>query len=405
MATAGDTVYHDETDDKGAEGDVEALIGSKRTATLLTWLVLMVFGAFITLGWWHLLLPTVGNKWVVAAVTATLTLLAALSARQIGQYRADAKKEEQRRPWHFGWRPYTFLAVISALGTLNAAFVLFESRSILRQDIATVRDAYNTLRDSAHQTLPVKPHLEKVARVEALLKDLHEEIVNPNRGNYCGVGDAARAIIAKIALLIPGYTEMNGSGVIRPCGVNDARAELVYQSYARKAREMLVEDQEYVRANGPGRTRLLATIDLHHDDAQVALDQLEISATGIGSTDGLNLEALYVARSHYNADRKSYFSLIDREVPGIPAISVLQTDRVNSYASTVDLFVKRMTHHTTWFYLVIALSIDFVLIYLLTEFNVRFGGRRQSDDSEVSQEEARFETDPKFIWYQPSRLQ
>jgi hypothetical protein len=114
---------------------MEALIGSRRTATYLTCLVLAVFCVLIMTGWWYLLAPTIGQKAFSGLIAFVLTVLAAFSARQIGQYRADAIIKGESRPWYHGWKPYTFLAIISALGTLNAAFVLFESKAILRHDI------------------------------------------------------------------------------------------------------------------------------------------------------------------------------------------------------------------------------------------------------------------------------
>ena len=60
-------------------------IGSKKTATFFTWSVLLLFCALILAGWWWLLEPTLGRTALVALAALAITLLAAFSARQIGE--------------------------------------------------------------------------------------------------------------------------------------------------------------------------------------------------------------------------------------------------------------------------------------------------------------------------------
>jgi len=379
---------------------MDSLIGSKRTATLLTWLVLTIFCSSILFGWWYLLAPTVGEKYISALIAFLLTGIAAICARQIGQYRADAIINEEQRPWHHGWKPYLFLAVISALGTLNAAFILFESRAILRHDIADVRGAFNRLRDTAHDKLPSPEHAKKAAQVEALLKSLHEEVVNPVGGNYCGVGVAARGIIRDIVQLLPTVHDIHGAGPIRPC--DNVRAEQLYASYAKMAHESLDNDRAFVAENGPNRAAFLRTLDGHYDAMNSALGQLEINAAGVGTTDQLNKNALLSARTDYNADRATFLTLDPRPYPDIREIGTLQSEDVNSYAATIELFYKRLFYPSTWFYLLIALMIDFVVIYLITQLNVRYGKRRKRGSGTIDVATARFATDPKFLWLNPT---
>ncbi len=379
---------------------MDSLIGSKRMATLLTWLVLTIFCASILFGWWYLLAPTVGQKYVSAAIAFVLTAIAAVCARQIGQYRAEAIINEEHRPWYYGWKPYVFLAVISALGTLNAAFILFESRAILRHDIADVRGAFNHLRDTAHDKLPSPEHEKKAAKVEALLKSLHEEIVSPVGGNYCGVGIAARSIIREIAQLLPTVHDINGAGPIRPCDI--PRAELLYASYAKMAHESLDKDQAFVAENGPTRAAFLRTLDTHYAAMDSALGQLEVAAAGVGTTDQLDKNALLSARTTYNADRATFLTLDPRPYPDIKEIGTLQSEDVNSYAATIELFYKRLFYPSTWFYLALALMIDFVVIYLITQLNVRYGKRRKRGTKAPDPAAARFTTDPKFLWLNPT---
>jgi hypothetical protein len=375
---------------------MEALTGSKRTATILTWLVLVLFCCLISTGWWYLLAPTIGQQIVAGLVAAALTAVAAICARQIGQYRADAILKGNKPVWYHGWKPYVFLAIISALGTLNAAFVLFESRAILRHDVATVRNAYNVLRDSAHAHLPPRGFAEKSAQLEGQLKRLHEEITDDSRpGNYCGVGQGARAIATEIQRIIPGFDFIRGAGPIKPC--NAAKGEAMYEAHAKIARELLQSDPAYLATNGPDKLAFLRELDSRHGKMDRELAALETAASGIGTTDHLNKGALYSARDDYNADRSTFFTLNGAPVQGIDEIRSLQSDQVNSYAQTLELFWKRLFNGSTWFYLLLALAIDFVAIYLITQLNVRFGHRGEPA-SDYDEENKRFYTDPRFLW-------
>jgi hypothetical protein len=378
---------------------MEAFLGSSRTATYFTCLVLLIFCALVMTGWWYLLAPTLGQKAFAGLIAAVLTVIAAFSARQIGQYRASAIVNEEERRWYSGWRPYTFLAIISALGTLNAAFVLFESRAILRHDISTVRDEYSMLRDVAHQQLQLGGYPEKLAQIDSLLKNLHEEIVNPNGSKYCGVGRSALAIIGDITKIIPDYRQLNGSGPINPC--DTARAEKVYESYAKMAHEMIKSDGSFLHANGPAKLSFLASLDSHYAQMDKDLAALEVAASGVGPADALDKSGLYRARDNYNSDRRTDISLSGDAILVPNEISSLQSDEVNSYASTIKLFSKRVTQPTTWFYLVLALAMDFAVIYLLTQLNVRFGRTKTQASDKFGPQELRFVTDPQYIWTNP----
>lgn len=372
---------------------MDGLMGNRVVATLFTWLVLLLFCALVFTGWYYLFANIFQNAWGAVAVALLITLLAAVCARQVGQYRAAAHERGEVPAWHHGWKFYIFLAVISALGTLNAAFIMFESRAILRTDIAHVRTSYSALRDDAHRQLTPPGYREKLARIDALLGNLHEEIVNPNRGAYCGVGPAARAIIADLQAEIPSYRVLNGSGAIRPCDVQ--RAEQVYQSYADMARRMARGDVSSIGLGGPVKLQFLDDIDGRYQKMDTALASVETAAAGFGGTESIDKGPLYRAKDDYNADRGTFISLGGQASAATPVIESFQTDEVNSYASTLNLFRKRFLYPTTWFYLLIAVGLDLALIFLITQLNIRYGRARKSTTVVV---ERRFYTDPRFLW-------
>ena len=72
-----------------------------------------------------------------------------------GQRAAKQIDDKKNFRWIYGWPALLSLFMISALGTVNAAFVLVEGASIVRQDINAVRTAYDGLSIDAKRELPV----------------------------------------------------------------------------------------------------------------------------------------------------------------------------------------------------------------------------------------------------------
>lgn len=374
----------------------------KWIATCLAWLVLLIFSALILTGWWYLLEPIVQLKGVPELAAIIITVLAVLCARQIGHYRADAARIQASQPWYLGWQFYIFLFVISALGILNAALTTFESRTILRDDISLVRHVFGELHTLAHKNLTPSDYKNKLAMIDGLLKKLHEEIVNPHGGNYCGVGPSATNIINEIKNIIPSYGVLNGSRhPIRPCHPNDPNAERVYSSYESMAHKMINSDQTFLAENGPMKLSFLTELDHHYSEMDADLTKLEAVAVGIGTTKDLDVQALHKSRDKYNADRQTYLSLSQSKSVDVPEITTLQSDQVNSYAATLGLILKRLNNPSTYFYLIIALLLDISLIYLITQLDYHFQFQKKGRQGSTFTIEDRFQTDPKFLWIEP----
>jgi hypothetical protein len=146
---------------------------------------------------------------------------------------------------------------------------------------------------------------------------------------------------------------------------------------------------------GPVRLQFIDELDTRYAAMDTALAGVETAAAGFGGTESIDKRPLYRARDDYNADRGTFISLGGKASSEMPAIESLQTDEVNSYASTLNLFRKRLLHVTTWFYLLIAFGLDLALIALITELNIRYGQSRRAQAPTV---ELRFYTNPRFLW-------
>lgn len=377
-----------------------AFAPTRQASVVFTWLVLGLFLILLITGWKYLIEPSVGDAFLATLAATILAAIAFLAARQIAQYRAQAMAENAAAPWYTGWRPYILLALLSSIGTINAAFVLFESRAIIRQDISVVRGNYDKLLSDAKARLPPPGYMSKLNQLDGLLKSLHEEIVNPNKGNYCGVGTAATSIIGKISTLIPQYTVIRGSGLIKPC---DERAQRLYQSYETMAHDMLKHDKDFASSRGNERLEFADELKRHYDKVVADLSDLESRASGFGGVASLPLSQLYEARRQYNSDRQKYIGLIEDARPGIDEIDTLQSEQTG-YAATLQLLMRRFQHFNTWVYVGVAFGIDFALIYFLTLLYIDFVASRATANQDSRDFPEKFNVDPKFIWVRPKRL-
>lgn len=384
-------------------------LGSRRNATLITWLFLLIFCGAIGFGWWSLVTASLQSTWAKAVALVFvlgLTLGAAFFARQIGQMRAAAKLAGQTWRWYHGWKPWLFLAVISALGTLNTAFVLLESRSILRDDVQNVRNRASNLRVASDRDLTPAGFNEKEATVRGHLTNLRNEIINDRTdGKHCGVGREARDIIGQMRSILPNFREISGSGPINPC--DRIKAERMYQPYEEMAWSLLRADRQFQQNKGPEKLALRDAIQRHQKEMDQPLRELETAASGFGPAAGIDKRALLSARDNYNADLKQYLGLIGPAAASeseLELVSHLQSDQVDSYAATLRLIYDRFLNYKTIFYLIIALGLDFAVIWLITLLNERFGSRsrrRQDGVSDHPSWSGPFAKDPKFLWVNP----
>jgi hypothetical protein len=234
-------------------------------------------------------------------------------------------------------------------------------------------------------------YLEKEAQVNSSLSKLHEEIFNPNGGKYCGIGKDAELYIGEITNIYPKFHKLDGSGPIYPC--DTGKEERIYKAYEKMALDLLHNDPEFVESHVKDKVEFREQLGGNYKKIILdnSLGKLEESAAGLGSAESLDKGPLYDAFAAYNADHATYLSLTSQ-----PAQTDLepQSNDVNSYAKALRLFIRRLDNAMSWFYLILAFGIDFAVIYLITQLNVRFRHKNYT----YTEHDRVFETDPKYIW-------
>jgi hypothetical protein len=328
----------------------------------MAFLVILTLICLVWYGWWLLFEEPFHSNIMASVAALSLTAIAILLARYFGMRRARQHLTQgSGLTWYQSLAAYGFLFVLSALGTINASFVIFEGTSIVRQDIDAVRSAYDHLQTEASERLRLASFEQRSAKLESELRQLKVEIDNPNGGNYCGVGRAAETILDRIRELIPDMPRIRGTGVIRPC--NSFTANKVWNSYAESARYTLAQDPDYISFRGPEKQRFLSRVSEH-----VSIYNERLDAPGTRSH---LQDALSSAASAYADDRAVYRALIKPETSNLPdSIDVSASQDLGSIAAVTNILFKRILNSRTWFYFIIAILLDLGTIYLFTHLYI-----------------------------------
>jgi len=341
-----------------------------KSAAILAILIVAI-GSIVLLavfvGWWLIFKPVLPRPWLAAAPALFLAAFALLLARLLAEKFAEAKAPSAPPMKRRFYLLYLFLFAVSAMGTVNAAFVLWEGSSVVRQDMAEVRGAYTALDVAARQRLLLPEQESKRSRLEALLTNLEQEINNPNGGNLCGVGEAANAIVGRIREIVPQMPVIRGTGAIRSC--DPARGRKVAEAYAQSARASLEQDPDYLRFRGPEKTGFLRDLEGHVAAMRRAFEQVEgVLGDPTAFARAEVQRPLATAAADYNADYRRLAGLGAPPSGDVPArVDVSQSQELGSFAAFFDILGSRLTSLKTWVYLLVALLLDLSLVHFLTE--------------------------------------
>jgi hypothetical protein len=347
-------------------------------------LVIVLFAIIVGYGWMRLLAQELAPV-AAGALAALITMIAILLAQQIARA-MWARQEGGGRLGQILFL-YPILFIISALGTINAAFYNFEGSSVLQQVIDDAERKLAALGSAATIGLRDPDREARTAEVERLLVQLDGEIRSPT-GN-CGVGPESRSIIGQIRVILPEFREFSRRAGSQPdCG--DEALSRLSQSYRNTALEMLNINPEE-RTHAALRTEIAGQIV----DARRGLVDAETSLTrggGFGSGyQGAQL-ALENAATAYSESREKLASAApDAARLLASAIDVSRARYLGSITAMPGTLAGRLDYWTTWVYFVIAVLLDFFLVFLFVE------GLRASRPL-APQPERPASRDPQFLW-------
>lgn len=348
-------------------------------------LVVVLFSLVVGYGWVRLL-GTVLDPLMAGFVAALITVIALLLARMIGSAMAIGNAEPGYHVKLFFLYPILF--IISALGTINAAFYNFEGSSVLLQVIDEAERNLAALDSAADTSLRNASQEERTASVERLLTRLRTEIINPS-GN-CGVGTEARKIIAQIQAILPqfgAYSQLRGR---QSC---DREALLnLYQAYRNDALSMLNSDPDL--QNREGLKGALAKPIAAARERLVAAETGLTAGGGFGKGYSGAQLALEQAATTYAEGRERLAAARPEAAARLaPGIDVSRARYLGSITAMPGTLAARLNYFTTWVYFLIAIALDFFLIFLFVE------GFRGTAPATVKPQQR--SADPQFLWVNP----
>lgn len=345
-------------------------------------LVMILFALVVGYGWLRLL-ATALDPLSAGFVAALITVISLLLARMIAKAWLAGKEDPAYRTKIFLLYPVLF--IISALGTINAAFYNFEGSSVLQQVIDDAERRLAALDSTSSAALRNRASDARTAEVERLLLQLRTEILNPS--NNCGVGTVARGIIRQIQRILPQFQEISQRSIERDC--NSATLRRLADTYRDNALRMLNADPEL-----QDRTRLRGELAEPLAAARRRLLRAETAlATGGGFGNGYGEAqlALEEAATAYGEARERLVTIqpiAGETLP--PSIDVARARYLGSITAMPGTLASRLNYFTTWVYILIAIFLDLFLIFLFVE-----GARTAAPVVERPRE---IVGDPQFLW-------
>jgi hypothetical protein len=383
--------------------------GDKWVVLFMLLITGVLLALIIFLGWQRLIQPYTTN--FATAISTMITVLAALVAYHIGVqwYKEAFEAQEEDRPQSYRWLlSYPAFFFISALGVINVAFYYLEGTAVLRQNMDEAEQAFTGLNTAAQAELRDTGHQIKIDRVHQLLDTLTNEIDNPNGAGHCGVGPVARDTIAKIHTILPAFQEFSGS---RASLVDCGRAPALAQRYREEADQLLQSDPDFDRVGGPERQRFTAKLAADHSNAHAQFDHarhlLDTSALlQRGDAYGAAKTSLETVSISYADDRLQFDKLAGQSHDTLPLTLDLRASRdLGSFVTILSSLFRRATFFSTWFYIFLAIALDFAVLALVKNVQSEFapaGRRSRWQDGNTPR---RIQTEkgggPRFLWVNP----
>lgn len=354
-------------------------LGQGATVSLLV-LVMILFCLVVGYGWLRLLAFAMDPK-IAGFVAALITVIAILLARMIGRIWLSGPGARAKL-----FLLYPILFVVSALGTINAAFYNFEGGSVLLQVIDDTEKQLAALDAASKRALRDEgPEAQAAAEVERLLIQLQSEIMNPQN---CGVGPEARRIIAAINRILPQFQALSNTRGVPSC--DEETLLRLYKVYENNALRMLDIDPAR-RERIAVRTDIAGPLARAMEDLRKAETRL---ATGGGFGNGYTQAQLALENaSTVYADTREKLAAAQpaAAVTLAPATDISRSRDLGSITTMPGTLASRLNYWTTWFYFVTAVLFDLLLVFLFLE------GLRQASPIVVMPAQPRH-NDPQFLW-------
>lgn len=330
--------------------------------------------------------------WVLAAAAAYL---------RVDRDTARSEGWPARSEWIF---PFAMLLAISAAGTVNSGFYIYEGPEIIAETTTQARRGLVLLGSQGEAALRDSKIESLRDQVNRTLADLKQRITDgggSGQPQSCGIGVDARKEIEKLGRLLPGFAVVPRTEGIHACADRKAM-EQIFRWHEEQALRLFNSSDLYVTGRGKEREVLGARLRLVFRENLSALDGIgravrASSAAGDSIKDyGTVLIVLNTAAATYSEMINSIDNVTGKPLELPAALSVDEVRQLGSLPHLPRALIKRLGQIPTWIYLLSALLVDWAMLSAWEGLIRRSRAVLPVGSTGMSQADA--ETEVHFLW-------
>jgi hypothetical protein len=324
--------------------------GNDRPATLALIGIVILFMATIALGWKGMFSGE--SEWVGIAVGIVVALIATVLAYAIGA--------EKKSFAGVSLAYFFILFNISAIGTLNACFMIFQSGNVIREEANTASAAIVLLRDVGTTKIVTAEADDLKNRVDSRWRSLQEELRNPV---LCGQGPEAVRRVEELRQILPDFRLMAQPQRLPRGAGNKAEGcdgiEDVIRAYSETVKRLL--DNHPIYAPAIRQIQARENIQMGANVLLASIkDDLDVKQIDKARPVLLRIATKYAElREELSANVHSASSIKD-----IPAnIDMANLAAIGNIGEVIPFIFRRLDEIDTYVYILIAFFLDFSVIH------------------------------------------
>ena len=245
---------------------------------------------------------------------------------------------------------FFFLVNISALGTINAAFVTFQAGNVFREEIDRATGAVIKLRDNGKSLLATPAYTDFSQTVDERWKNLRAEIENPQR---CGQGTEAMRRATELQAVLPNFRMLSGGGQCH-------NLQQLLAAYEKQVSDLRTTSPQYSKVKETIEFRGRLTSETGH-----MLEMLAVTTKMVNSKSSVQevKSRLFDNAEKYSELRQEIDTKLGLSPDSIPQrIDTSAVSALGDIGQIVPFILTRITEPSTYVYLIIALLLDIAVI-------------------------------------------
>lgn len=294
---------------------------------------------------WHTLFLSLGET-LALLVGLGMALIAVVLGYAIASERVNNEGARVAAAAYF-----FVLFNISALGTINAMFVMFQSGDVFREHADKAADAVVALKETGVPLIDTRDYDRFKAQVGDKWRNLKAELENPQ---LCGQGAVAAARISELQSLLPNFRPLAGGG---------GRCEKVPAVVASYEQQIAtLEKASPVYQANKAKIELKQKILADSDKLLSDLKEIRTSLSGNYSLSSVK-SRLYPIAEHYGVLRQELASVATVSTEKVQQkIEMRTVAALGNIGQVIPFIMSRLAEPSTYIYLIVALVVDLALI-------------------------------------------